>query len=262
MTISSFTPRARVRLAAAAALCSIVSAVPALARAQSLRGSRASIERMYRHARAEHFSFFATPSSVRRAVAAGYLVRVVPDSNFTLHAVGYPYVRPATLTFVHRLAAEYARACNEQLVVTSAVRPENRQPGNSTAHSVHPTGMAVDLRQPENGRCRRWLRSTLLELEDAGVLEATEEFAPPHFHVAVYTTPYKRYVAKLTRASGQRVASRPTSAPSTYTVRSGDTLWEIAREHDTTVAALRTANGLDAGDDIHPGQELRIPRRG
>src|SRR6185437_2428667 len=55
---------------------------PGLAAAQSLHGSRASIERMYHHARAEHFSFFATPSSVRRAVAGGYLVRLLPDSDF------------------------------------------------------------------------------------------------------------------------------------------------------------------------------------
>jgi LysM domain-containing protein/uncharacterized protein DUF5715 len=216
---------------------------------------------MYHHARAEHFSFFATPSSVRRAVAEGYLVRLLPDSNFTLHTVAYPYVRPATLTFVHRLAAEYVDACNEPLVVTSAVRPEDRQPGNSTAHSVHPTGMAVDLRKPDDGDCRRWLRSTLLDLEDAGVLEATEEFAPPHFHVAVYSTPYTRYVASITH-SDRRVATTTASGASTYTVRDGDTLWDIAREHDTTVDALQSANGLDDDDVIHPGDELKIPRSG
>ncbi|HXT04793.1 MAG TPA: DUF5715 family protein, partial [Casimicrobiaceae bacterium] len=138
-----------------------------------------------------------------RAVAAGYLVRLTPDSDFTLHSVAYPFVRPSTLTFVHRLAAEYVDECDEPMVVTSAVRPEDRQPGNSTAHSVHPTGMAVDLRKPDDGACRRWLRSTLLELEDDGVLEATEEFAPPHFHVAVYATPYRRYVAALTQSGGR-----------------------------------------------------------
>ena len=234
--------------------------LPAFAAAQSLHGSRASIQRMYHHARAEHFSFFATPSSVRRAVAAGYLVRLSPDSDFTLHAVAYPYVRPATLTFVHRLAAEYVDACGEPLVVTSAVRPEDRQPGNSTAHSVHPTGMAVDLRKPDDGGCRHWLRSTLLDLEDAGVVEATEEFSPPHFHVAVYATPYSRYVATLTQTDTRRVAAQSATAGTKYIVRDGDTLWNIAREHDTTVDALLSANGLDDDDLIHPGDELTIPR--
>jgi hypothetical protein len=256
------TTRRIARAAPAVALSAALLALPALATAQSLHGSRASIERMYHHARAEHFSFFATPASVHRAVAAGHLVRLTPDSNFTLHAVRYPFVRRSTLTFVQRLAAEYVDQCGEPMVVTSAVRPEDRQPGNSTAHSVHPTGMAVDLRKPDDGGCRRWLRSTLLELEDDGVLEATEEFAPPHFHVAVYARPYRRYVAKLTGAGATRVASRSTSPSSKYTVRDGDTLWDIAREHDTTVDALQSANGLDEDDMIHPGDQLEIPRGG
>lgn len=256
MTIPAPNARRLARLAA------LGCAIPALAAAQSLHGSRASIERMYRHARAEHFSFFATPSNVRRAVAAGHLVRLSPDSDFTLHAVAYPFVRPATLTFVHRLAAEYVGACGEPLVVTSAVRPEDRQPGNSTAESVHPTGMAVDLRKPDDSDCRRWLRTTLLELEQAGVLEATEEFAPPHFHVAVYSTPYRRYVAALTQSDTRRVAARSAAEMTTYTVRDGDTLWDIARAHDTSVDALQTANGLDDDDVIHAGDELKIPRGG
>jgi len=53
--------------------------------------------------------------------------------------------------------------------------------------------MAVDLRKPD-GKCLRWLRSTLLELEDTGVIEATEEHNPEHFHVAVFPTKYTRYV--------------------------------------------------------------------
>ena len=168
--------------------------------AQSLRGSRASINRMYREARAEHFSFFETPVSVRKAVAAKRLVRLAPDETFRLHNVGYPFVRPATRTFVERLAPQYTAACGDTLVVTSAVRPATRQPSNSTARSVHPTGMAVDLRKPEDRECLKWLRSTLLELEEAGVLEATEEFAPPHFHVAIYNNAYTEYVEARRKA--------------------------------------------------------------
>ncbi len=45
---------------------------------------------------------------------------------------------------------------------------------------------------------------------------------------------------------------------STYTVRSGDSLFLIANRFGTTVSALRSANGL-SHDWIYPGEVLRIP---
>lgn len=247
MTTLAF--RSILPLASVAALL-VTSALPA----QSLRGSRASINRMYRQALAEDFSFFETPARVRRAYEAGYLVRLEPDSLVQLHQVGYPYVRSQVRTFVHRLSAQYYDACGETLVVTSAIRPATRQPYNSTERSVHPTGMAIDLRKPRNTKCLRWLRNTLLSLERSGVLEATEEWSPPHFHVAVYPTKYGNYVAALTK----KHRATTDVAVARYKVRPGDTLWGIARSHDTTVEALSDANDLH-GATIRPGQELRIP---
>jgi LysM repeat protein len=43
-----------------------------------------------------------------------------------------------------------------------------------------------------------------------------------------------------------------------YVVKRGDTLFKIAREFGTTVAAIRTANSLP-GDIIHVGQGLTVP---
>ena len=197
-------------IASVTASVALLQAMPAMAAAQSLRGSQGSIDRMYRQARTERLSFFETPASVRRQVAAGRLVRLVPGEGFTVHRVAYPFVRPATRTFVQRLGAQYRAACGERLVVTSAVRPATRQPANSAARSVHPTGMAVDLRKPKDPRCLRWLRTVLLDLERADLIEATEEYAPPHFHVAVFPTAYRRYAAA--RAGGGGKASRNTAA--------------------------------------------------
>ena len=229
----------------------MVLAAPSLLGAQSLRGSLASIDRMYRVALAEDFTFFETGARVRRAVSTGILVRLDTDRrDVELGDVDYPFVRPATLTFVRRLGSQYRDACGAPLVVTSAVRPATRQPANSSARSVHPTGMAVDLRRPREAPCRRWLRETLLDLEKRGLVEATEEHMPAHFHVAVFSTPYTRFVA-----------SRSSSATETHVVRVGDTLSDIAREYDVTVKALVRANALE-DDVIVPGQELRIPNGG
>lgn len=49
------------------------------------------------------------------------------------------------------------------------------------------------------------------------------------------------------------------AATTTHTIAAGDTLWAIARAHDTTVAALLAANGLADGAIIYPGQTLTIP---
>jgi LysM repeat protein len=224
---------------------------PAALWGQSLRGSPSSVNRMYHEAKSERLGFYETSASVRKAVADGRLVRLEANSDFEIANVGYPYVRPATRTFVQRLADQYHEACGEPLVVTSAVRPETRQPPNSTERSVHPTGMAIDLRKPSKRSCLTWLREALLGLEKRGVLEATEEHSPAHFHVAVYLTPYSQYVAARMQAV----------SVATYVVRVGDTLWDIARDHDVTVKAIMGVNSLDDAT-IQPGQELRIPNDG
>lgn len=46
-------------------------------------------------------------------------------------------------------------------------------------------------------------------------------------------------------------------APGAITVRPGDTLWELAKEHGTTVSALKALNGL-TGDTVRDGQVLQL----
>ncbi len=48
-----------------------------------------------------------------------------------------------------------------------------------------------------------------------------------------------------------------TEAPVTYRVKEGDSLWLIARRHNTRVAQIKAANGLES-EALQPGQELKI----
>ena len=189
-------------IAASLAVVSLAGSVrPAFA--QSLRGSNASVKLMHRSAVRRGLDFYETSSQVRRAVARGELVPLRSNGNYAVSNVRTPYVRPATRAFVTDLAARYRRACGTRLVVTSATRPMSRRMANGSALSVHPTGMAIDLRRP-TGRCLTWLRRTLLASERQGVIEATEERRPPHFHVAVLSARYQKASTSVARSSASR----------------------------------------------------------
>ena len=189
--------------------------------AQTLKGSASSVERQYKTALAYGYGFIETSSSISRYVNAGELLKVQPNRYMELHDVSYPYAREGVKLFLDRLSPQYHNACGEKLVVTSLARPQDRQPANSVSNSVHPAGMAVDLRIPSKSRCRSWLEQTLLSLEAADVLDVTRERNPPHYHVAVFTQSYKSYVASRTQNSHE------------YVVRPGDSLWVIAARTGT-----------------------------
>ncbi len=243
--------------AATVLLATGLSTAPAVLDAQSLRGSSNAMRRQHNQAIAHDYTFLRNSSHVMRFVELGLLVRLPGNDNYQLHAVSFPYARQEVKTFVERLSSQYRRACGEVLTVTSLTRPKSRQPRNSSRLSVHPTGMAVDLRRPYSRACRAWLEDVLLQLEAAGTLEATRERRPPHYHIALYPSPYKRYVAQLEARKRTQVAQAPPSVVR-YRVRNGDSLWEIARAYGTTVARLREANKL-RDSRIYPGQRLQVP---
>ncbi len=258
-------------------LCADVSA-------QTLKGSRASMQRQHYAAITYGYTFLRTPTAVKDFVSEGHLVKVHPTTDVLLHDVSYPYARPEVKTFIERLSGQYRAACGEPMTVTSLTRPVNRQPSNAASNSVHPTGMAVDLRIPRDSRCKSWLEKTLLSLEKTGVLDVTRERNPAHYHVAIFTKTYGDYIASLgrgtppqglaasteapgldtvalqasTTSEANTTAAQPVTAEVEYIVRSGDTLSVIADRFGVRVARLRSANGI-RGNLIHAGQKLVIP---
>jgi len=255
MTLRTLGPA---RKRAPAALAALLIAIPGAAGAQSLLGSPASLDRQNDAARMHDFTYIDTRARLQGFVEQGRLVSVKPDRDLALHQVSFPWARPEVALFVERLAGQYRSACGEQLVVTSLTRPTSHQPRNASDRSVHPTGMAVDLRYPQNRACRSWLEGVLLELEGAGVLEATRERNPPHYHVAVFPRSYLAHVDAMERRVTTQVAAATTMTRASYRVRSGDSLWTIARRHGTTVDEIRALNDL-RGSRIFAGQVLDVP---
>ncbi len=99
------------------------------------------------------------------------------------------------------------------------------------------TGRAESSRQP-SGRT-------------AGFSEPTRDLLPP---------PTTTSDTRSARRPAMPVASSPppASPDSLVEVRSGDTLYGIARQHKVSVSELMAINGLQ-GPTIRPGQKLRLP---
>lgn len=235
---------------------------------------------MYSFAVAHHMPFYLTPTNVDKAIADGRLVALTGDSTYELtRGVGFSYATREAKQFVLAFAPQYLAACGVPLTVTSAARPLSNQPHNANPHSVHPTGIAVDIRRPAPGPCLTWVRGALDSLEKRGVIEATEEHHPVHLHVAVLVQPgAKLLLPNLVRTV---VARQPTVAPATvvasagdvslasnaaskakqprtYVVRQGDTLWDIANRTGVTLDDLKRANGRSASL-LRPGTTLTLP---
>lgn len=189
-------------------LLTILAIAPQAAAAQSLRGSPESVDRMFYRAHAQDLTFYETAEEVEAAAEEGEVALLWGNMDYAVVGTRVPYVRKQTLRFIERLGAAHRQACGEPIIVTSGIRPTSRKLRNSHVKSVHPTGMAVDIRKSP-GRCRVWLRNALLGLEAQGLIEAIEENHPPHFHIAVYSAPEPaRILEAANRAGTKRPARR------------------------------------------------------
>lgn len=90
----------------------------------------------------------------------------------------------------------------------------------------------------------------------ASVAQTQQDQAPAPVRPIVVATP----TAATAAQEAQAAAPVPESIRTVeYTVEEGDTLYEIAVQHDATVEAIMDINGLDSQSYIHPGDVLRIP---
>ena len=163
----------------------------------TLKGSPESMVRQSEVAKRAGYPLVETYRELRERVAAGELVPLTGNADYTFReGMRSGVARPEMRLFIERLAAQYHAATGERLVVTSLTRPKSRQPSNSHALSVHPAGIAVDLRVSARQASRQWLESALLGLERQRLLDVTRERWPPHYHIALFPEPYLAHVER------------------------------------------------------------------
>jgi uncharacterized protein YcbK (DUF882 family) len=233
-----------VRFITLIAACGTISAATVRAQAtpaaakQVLRGSPSSVDLMYNTAHVRDLQFLRTPADIYEATKTGALQLISVTRDLELNRVQYPFVLPNTLRFADSLAKAYHRECGERIVVTSGARAVDKQPRNASPKSVHPTGMAIDFRKPRTPACLEWLRLTLANLEKAGVIEATEEKHPPHFHVAVL---HQRPAPHIQMAAGD--VALPQKAASSTPARSKKTAPAQGSAKRTAASASKSSRG-------------------
>ena len=204
--------------------------------ANCLKGSVASVQKQYRAAVSLGFSPARNTTQLAEWVGEGTLVKVGGNENYELGAVSFPYTRSTTKAFIECFAKEYRAATGEKLVVTSLTRPLSRQPRNASDYSVHPMGMAVDFRRSNSSATRRWMERRLASLEGSGVIEATHEHRPPHYHVAVFPPQVATYASAYLP---NRTAPDPGPA-----VEVADASVEAVPAAVTTTAPIKVSAGL------------------
>ena len=177
-------------------LFALLASPVAPAGADGLAGSPSSMAHQHQVAVNEDYSFLRSAQEIQRLTILGALVPVTESDDLALSKVSFPFARPEVRGFVERFAAAYRDSTGARLVVTSLTRPASAQPRNAHKLSVHPAGMAVDLRVPMEPQARAYLERSLLALERAGVLDVTRERSPAHYHIAVFAEAYAPYAAR------------------------------------------------------------------
>ena len=135
-------------------------------------------------------------------------------------------------------------------VVIAAVAPTAVAVSAQATHTVVRGDTVWDL--------ARHYGSTVTAIIDANSLDAR---ATIHLGDVLVipgaTTPAKSTAAKAVKSA--KSTTTTVAATATYTVASGDTVWDIAQQYKTTVAAIISANGLGSDAVIHVGDHLTIP---
>jgi serine-type D-Ala-D-Ala carboxypeptidase/endopeptidase (penicillin-binding protein 4) len=151
--------------------------------------------------------------------------------------------KTGTINRVSSLAG-YVRAANGERLAFAII-----------SNNVPSTWMAKRVEDAIGGRLADFQRPTGTVAVDPA---APQPAAPAQQPAA----PAQQPAARAQQPAQQQRAQQPArqqAAPRTYTIRSGDTLDRIARQHGTTVAALQRANpGLNPRRLI-PGRTIQLP---
>lgn len=182
-------------------------------------------------------------------IAANYIMNYYCDHNICPMTTRLPAKTDTVMVNRDVHLEQVAAVCGLDIDMLRSINPEYRHdvvPGKSEM-------MSIRLPQGDVGK--------FIDNEDsiynykADVLLTKRETVEVNDDVPTYTSSKKIYSRKSARRSrGRHGKSRGGRS---VTIRSGETLSEIARKHGTTVKKLKKLNGIK-GNNIRAGKKLKI----
>ncbi len=147
-------------------------------------------------------------------------------------------------------------AANSLTPAAPATPPETTPPAPATRTHVVKKGESLwkiakveGLSVGELSRANNLTKTGTLKIGQKLTIPAAKTAAP---------TVAAASVAPVSTDAGAAAAPAADVSGANYTVKSGDSLWKIARQQNVSVAALKQANSLTS-DSLKVGQKLRIP---
>jgi membrane-bound lytic murein transglycosylase D len=107
-------------------------------------------------------------------------------------------------------------------------------------------------------RARAAVGSDSLDDMIRGYVGPSFGFASKNFYAEFLAAVHVARNARFYFPDLKRRPTRKTDPALQYVVRPGDSLWKIARRHQTSVQELLAANKLDGGKRLKPGQPIVI----
>ncbi len=181
-------------------------------------------------------------------IAANYIMTYYCDHNICPMTTRLPAKTDTIMVDRNVHLEQVAEVCGIDMEQLRALNPAYRRdivPGATKASSIR-------LPQLEVGKF-------IDKQEDiynykAGELLAKRTEVEVNDNAPAYTTSKRSSPSRRSRASSRR---RSSSGGKSITIRSGQTLSQIAKQHGTTVSKLKKLNGIK-GSNIRAGKKLRV----
>jgi membrane-bound lytic murein transglycosylase D len=172
---------------------------------------------------------------------SGVPYNILADGNRELH---YTITPPETIPFSLKIPEEYTdqikRTLEDKNFRLLRFYVYTISAGDTLYALAGHYGVSVGMISKYNPG----LRARALRIGQTIVIPALKEVQP--------------YISPKPEPAEPETDPRPYDG--SYIVQKGDTLWSIARKHDTTVALLSAKNRLNRGTVIQPGQKLMVPK--